>query len=150
VITLETETDRTGEQATINRFIERCGPNYQAIGTLPFAIIDYALIHNNRITNYLEIKNRKESRDQVQQYGGLMLKHRKVLELHALAEQMKTPTHVVYGFNSGHGEIWIATVSDLIGLMPQDPPRRRNYRGLACDEEPVIYLDWSLDVKRVA
>lgn len=150
MITLETRDDQTGEALTINRFLERCGNQYTAVKTQQYAIMDYLLIRDNHVTNYLEIKNRKETREQIQQYGGLMLKHRKLLEAQTLSRQMQTATHVIYGFENGHGELWIANTHDLTGLTPQDPPRRRNYRGLPCDEEQVVYLDWTQHLRRVA
>lgn len=142
MVTLETEADRAGEQHVIERILGRIGPDFRSIRFPAFSLLDYAIINQHTTVLMLEIKVRKESRQQIQSYGGLMLKHRKISELAALQEALKTPVFVVFAFDNGRGEILATTPSDLTDLPGEAPPRRRNFRGLAADEEPVVYLDW--------
>lgn len=142
-VTLETERDRMLEQAFMNRFMARL-PEDTANHRMPqYSIVDYVITRAGEVRYFLELKIRKETVEQVKTYGGLMLKQRKVLELHQFSEAVKADVWVVFAFANGSGDVLVAQPRHLLNLPPEDPPRRRNYRGLATDEEPVVYLDWS-------
>ncbi len=149
-IILETEADRTAEKLTVTRFANLL-PYPTVVHRLPdLSRVDYFLSHQTEIKAAAEIKTRKQTRQQIQQYGGLMMKHRKIIELNQLADQLDLPVWLIIGFDNGRGEIHAAQPRLLTDLAPCTPPTRRNYRGLACDDEPVVYLDWTKDLKRVA
>jgi hypothetical protein len=148
-VILETDADRSLEKATIERILTIASEGTFAIQLPPLSAVDYLLVKDHTATHALEIKTRKESAAQVRGYGGLMLKHRKVLELQQIKNLMQVFTIVVFAFENARGEIYICDVATITGLEPQAPPRRRNYRGLACDEEPVVFLEWDTHVRRV-
>jgi hypothetical protein len=147
-VVLQTEKDRIVEERAMNRIIAARGECW-SVRFPEFSLVDYLIGGPDDHTvalALLEIKARKESASQVRSYGGLMLKHRKVKELADIEESLKTPVFAVFPFEDGFGDIYFARPSDLLHKKPKDPPIRRNYRGLACDEEPVVYLDWGTEV----
>jgi hypothetical protein len=148
-VILETETDKQAEQITIER-LTKVLPQPVSIYPLPaLSRVDYFIGRHDSLTAAIEVKNRKQDAKYVRQYGGLMLKHRKIDELRQLSQMLQLPVYLVFGFGGGYGEIHLAEPDNLTHLQPQTPPTRRNYRGLACDNEPVVYLDWATDLRRV-
>ena len=148
-VILETDQDRNFEKTTIRRLLEISAYGSSAIQLPPLSVVDYLLVKEEKVTHAIEIKTRKETAEQVRSYGGLMLKHRKVLELQQIKNLMQIHAVVVFAFENGQGEVHLCDVTTITGLEPQTPPRRRNYRGLACDEEPVVFLEWNNHVRRV-
>lgn len=149
MIVLETDTDRGLERTAIDRIIASVPPGVHAIPLPPMSAIDYMLARDT-ITAGIEIKTRKETVEQVRGYGGLMLKHRKLVEMQQIATLLRAPCYVAFCFENARGPILILDVSTVTDPTPHTPPPRRNFRGLACDEEPVVYLDWDLDLRRIA
>jgi hypothetical protein len=147
--TLETHTDEQAETLVIERLLPHFPEHSQAVKSPKKAFVDYFLAQHGEIKLALEIKTRKQTPEQIKQYGGLMLKHRKLLELQTFATLMHMPVYLVYGFEKGFGQILTGNVSNMTGLTPYDPPPRNNYRGLACDLEQVVYLDWDQHLRRV-
>lgn len=141
-VILETDADRALEGRAMQRIMAASRDSAVAVKLPPLSAIDYLVAVDGEVAAGIEIKTRKETMDRVRSYGGLMLKHRKVLELNALGEALRAPMIVAFAFESGEGPVMFASTENLTGLEPAAPPRRRNYRGLACDEEPVIFLDW--------
>lgn len=141
---LQTDLDAQLELRAITRLCEIY--DYQPIKLPDLSAIDYLIASEGKIVAGVEIKTRKESPEQIQQYGNLILKWRKYQELHSISELMQIPTYVLFAFNNAEGQLSILNIETLHKTQPQpeDPPRRKNYRGLACDEEPVIYFDWGL------
>jgi hypothetical protein len=144
---LETDDDRDAEHRTMSRLVAITGGT--EIGAPPLAAVDRFIVKTGRVVAAVEIKTRKETAEQVRGYGGLMLKHRKLGELQQLARLLRVPTYAVFGFQSGFGAIYVANVERVAGLEPQPAPRRRRYRGLACDDEPVVYLDWQHHLRQL-
>lgn len=124
-------------------------PDTTAMKLPPLSPVDYLLGRDSQITAGIEIKTRKETVEQVQSYGGLMLKHRKLVEMQTLASLLRTRCHVAFCFENAEGPILLADVDLITDLQPETPPDRRNYRGLSCDEEPVVYLDWTRHLRRI-
>lgn len=148
-VILETDADRSLERRTIERLMITMWYDSRPVQMPPLSAIDYIIEVDGRARLGLEIKTRKESVDQIRSYGGLMLKHRKLVELQTIGNLLQLPINCVFAFDNAEGQIHIAYPDKLTGLEPQAPPRRRNYRGLACDEEPVVYLDWKTHLWRV-
>lgn len=148
-VILETDNDRSLERRTIERLMITMWYDSRPVQMPPLSAIDYIIEVDGRARLGLEIKTRKESVDQIRSYGGLMLKHRKLVELQTIGNLLQLPINCVFAFDNAEGQIHIAYPDKLTGLEPQAPPRRRNYRGLACDEEPVVYLDWKTHLWRV-
>jgi hypothetical protein len=148
-VTLETEKDRILERYVMERIVKHLGPPHQALRMPKYSIVDYAISNGDAVTSQFELKVRKESMTQVRSYGGLMLKHRKIADMQKIAELTRIPTIILFAFDQGKGELLFTQPHQIIDLPPEDPPRRRNYRGLATDEEPVVYIDWDLHLKAV-
>lgn len=146
---LETDRDRQIEELVMRRVIEELKVQARAIRLPRLSAIDFVLEYEDGIRFGIEIKSRKESADQVRAYGGLMLKHRKLLEMQELARLLAMDTFVIFAFENGGGGIFACDTMKIRDVTPKTPPVRRNYRGLACDEEPVIYLDWEADLQRL-
>jgi hypothetical protein len=138
---LETADDRMLQYKTINR-LESIYPQFTFIEMPERALMDYLVVYECRAAMFLEIKTRKESMEQIKQYGGLMLKQRKIDEALRLAANLQVQSYFLWTFENGNGTIVRANARDLKSLEGHEPPRRRNYRGLACDDELVVYLDW--------
>ena len=149
-VILETDNDRSLEKVTIKRILEISSYGTTAIQLPPLSAVDYLLVKEEKVTHGIEIKTRKESVEQIRGYGGLMLKHRKVLELQQIKNLMQIYAVCVFSFENAKGPIYICDVATITGLEPQTPPRRRNFRGLACDDEPVVFLDWDTHLRRIA
>lgn len=142
MIILETTKDSDLEQLAIERLAKAY--NLTTIKMPQFSAIDY--ITQGRIVAGVEIKTRKETPQQIREYGKPILKWRKYEELLTLSELMKMNVYVLFAFENAQGEMFTLSIKELAKTnpLPKDPPIRRNYRGLACDEEPVIYFDWDL------
>lgn len=149
-VILETDNDRSLERVTINRILELSAYGTTAVQLPPLSAVDYFLVKDGKVTHGIEIKTRKESVEQIRGYGGLMLKHRKVLELQQIKNLMQIYALCVFSFENAKGEIYYCDVTTISGLVPQTPPRRRNFRGLPCDDEPVVFLDWEKHLRRIA
>lgn len=149
-VILETDDDRNLEKITIRRILEISSYGTTAVQLPPLSAVDYLLVKEGKATHGIEIKTRKETVEQIRGYGGLMLKHRKVLELQQISNLMQIFAICVFSFENAQGPIYICDVPSISGLEPQTPPRRRNFRGLACDEEPVVFLDWDKHLRRIA
>jgi len=147
-VILETDADRALEARTMQRIIEASRQGATAVKLPALAVIDYLVAVDGVIAAGIEIKTRKETMEKIQTYGGLMLKHRKVHELNTLGEALQAPMIVAFAFENGEGPVLFAGTKQLETLEPVPPPPRRNYRGLACDEEPVIFLDWDKHLLR--
>jgi hypothetical protein len=141
---LETALDRDREELTIMRITHRTGS--QAHRLPSFSVADYMITGENTVKSFVELKIRKETEEQVRSYGGIMFKHKKLQALQQLSALTNTPVIIVFAFENGTGTIRGAAASKIPNYTPETPPRRRNYRGLPTDEEPVIYLDWEKDL----
>jgi hypothetical protein len=76
----------------------------------------------------------------VRQYGGLLLKHRKIDEMRLLISTTRLPATVVFAFENGEGELYGCRIESLPNKPLQYTGRRD--RNLATDEEPVALLNW--------
>jgi len=141
-VRLETDQDRSLEEISISRITARATPGTTVRKLPDLSMIDYFLTSEDQITAGIEIKTRKESVEQIRSYGGLMLKHRKLIEMQQLAEMLRIPCLVAFCFENAAGPIALVDARSIADLLPEAPPRRRNFRDLACDEELVVYLDW--------
>lgn len=141
---LQTTLDAQLELRAITRLCEIY--EYDSIKMPDLSAIDYLISQDGKLLAGVEIKTRKESPEQIKQYGNLILKWRKYQELKSISELMQIPTFVLFAFNNAEGQLALLNIETLRKTQPEpeDPPRRKNYRGLACDEEPVIYFDWGL------
>lgn len=148
-VVLETDKDRDVEGFVMERMIRDLDIHAKAIRLPRMSACDFFLDYGNLIRVGLEIKTRKESVQTIQGYGGLMLKHRKLTEMQALARMLAMDILIAFAFENGTGPIMIADPSKIHDVQPVTPPARRNFRGLACDDEPVVYLDWSRHLQRV-
>jgi len=119
-------------------------------GRLPsMSAVDFVLIKEGNATGLIEVKTRKETLEQIKSYGGLMLKHKKLIELQALSSLMNITTFVVFAFENAEGPLLICDPMKIRNLEPLPPPVRRNFRGLECDLDLVVFLDWDKDLRRV-
>ena len=141
---LETELDQQLERRAIERFTRWY--DYNPIKLPELSSMDYLIADGENIIAGIEIKTRKETPEQIKEYGKLILKWRKYQELHAIGELLNIPTYVLFAFENSEGQLSLLHIPTLAltNPKPEDPPVRRNFRGLACDEEPVVYFDWHL------
>ena len=139
---LQTALDVELELRAIQRLSEVY--DYCPIKMPDLSAIDYFMADADKLVAGIEIKTRKESPEQIKQYGKLILKWRKYQELKQISELMQVPTFVLFAFENAEGKLGLLDIRHLTNPQPETPPVRRNYRGLACDEEPVIYVDWEL------
>ena len=139
---LQTDLDAQLELRAIQRLTEQY--HYTPIKLPEMSAMDYLIAEDGKVVAGIEIKTRKESPEQIKQYGKLILKWRKYQELNNIANLMNIPTYVLFAFENSEGSLQMLPIRNIIDPKPEDPPRRKNYRGLATDEEPVIYCDWSL------
>jgi len=147
-IVLETSSDKKLELRTMQRVQDLCpGTTFTRFPDL--SVVDFALVREGEVTALIEVKTRKETVNTIKGYGGLMLKQKKLVELQSISKLMNVHTSVVFSFENAEGEMWMTTSLD-IDAEPTAPPVRRNYRGLACDEDPVLYLDWTKHIKKIA
>jgi hypothetical protein len=148
-VVLETDRDRTVEEFVMERMVRDLDIHATPIRLPRMAACDFLLDYGGKIRTGLEIKTRKETMEKIQGYGGLMLKHRKLTELQDLARVLSISTVIVFAFEDGTGPILYVEPVKVTDVEPVTPPPRRNFRGLACDDEPVVYLDWDRHLKRV-
>jgi hypothetical protein len=141
-VVLETELDRQRERRVMDKVAHNTGMTYSRFPSM--SPIDFQTSRNGTITAFVDVKVRKESIAQVQQYGPLMLKHRKVAEFATVTANTGVPCLVLYAFDNGDGAIRVIDPATVTHLTPVAPPVRRNFRGLACDLEPVLMCDWNL------
>lgn len=139
---LQTDLDAQLELRAIQRLTEQY--HYTPIKLPEMSAMDYLIAEDGKVVAGIEIKTRKESPEQIKQYGNIILKWRKYQELNTIANLMNIPTYVLFAFENSEGSLQMLKIANIIDPKPEDPPRRKNYRGLATDEEPVIYVDWSL------
>jgi hypothetical protein len=147
-VILETSTDKILEHRVIDR-IEAANVSMQAIQMPPFSVVDYCLTRSGDMFALLEVKVRKPTIETVKGYGGLMLKERKITELNQLSDLLQLPSFVAFAFEQGDGPILLCDVGRLTGLPAVAPPERRNFRGLDCDLDPVVMLDWDKHLSRL-
>jgi hypothetical protein len=148
-VRLETSADMVLEARTIERLLTIASEGTSADRLPPMSAVDFILIRGGTATGLVEVKTRKESLERIKSYGGLMLKHKKLTELQTLSSLMNIPTFVVFAFENAEGPLLVCDPRQITDAQPVAPPTRRNYRGLACDEDPVIFLDWEKDLRRV-
>lgn len=139
---LQTEQDAKLELRAIERFCEAF--DYCSVKMPDLSAIDYFIQFEGNLVAGIEIKTRKESPEQIKQYGKLILKWRKYQELKQISELTQLPTYVLFAFENAEGQLALLDIRHLTDPQPETPPVRRNFRRLACDEEPVIYFDWDL------
>lgn len=140
-ITLETDLDRSYERRVVERLRSVDTTPLQYVSMPAYSAVDYLRVdENSRLVDFIEVKTRKESAEQVRTYGGLLLKQRKLEELQAIASMTRVPARVVFAFNNAEGAILAADVSHIQFKTPVLTGRRD--RGLATDEEPVVLLNW--------
>jgi len=148
-VVLETDQDRTVEEFVMHRMVTDLSIEARPVRLPRMAAMDFLLDYGTDIRVGLEIKTRKEPMEKVRGYGGLMLKHRKLVELQELARMLAMSVAVVFAFDNGRGPVLIAYPFKITDVEPVAPPVRRNYRGLACDEEPVVFLDWDRHLRQI-
>ena len=141
-VRLETEEDRRLEEKAISRILGASREADSATKMPELSALDYLLTKNEEAIAGIEIKTRKESDEQVKTYGGLMLKYRKLVELQDISRILRLPCYVAFLFENASGHVYLLDVATIVDPQPVTPPPRKNFRGLPCDEEPVIYLDW--------
>lgn len=137
---LQTELDEQLELRAIQRFSEAF--DYYPVKMPELSVIDYFVATEGKLAAGIEVKTRKESPEQIKQYGKLILKYRKYEELKLISELTNIPTYVLFAFENAEGQLALLDIRHLTSPKPETPPVRCNFRGLACDEEPVIYFDW--------
>jgi hypothetical protein len=147
-VRLETEADMILELRTIERLLTRASDKTTAQRLPPMSAVDFILVREGNATGLIEVKTRKETVERIKSYGGLMLKHKKLTELQTLANLMNIPTFVVFSFENAEGALLVCDPVKITDRQPVAPPVRRNFRGLACDDDPVIFLDWEKDLQR--
>lgn len=145
-VVLETELDRAVEKYVLDRLLPLHDHGVEYVKTPDMSACDYFVKHG-RLVELVEIKTRKETAYAVRKYGGLILKQRKAQEMATLGRLLNVPATVVFAFGNGRGAIYQIDSSKALDLVAETPPVRRNYRGLACDEEPVYFLDWDKDLE---
>ena len=145
-VTLETELDRQREEKVITRIAETS--NVSAYRLPTFSVADYLIVAKGQINTFVELKIRKQTEKEVRNYGGVMLKHSKLLKLQTLRDLTCTRVWIVFAFAKGEGAMYWVDVSKLTDLQPEKPPARRNFRGLPTDDEEVVYLDWLKDLNK--
>lgn len=139
---LETPKDKSLERRAVGRFTALT--HTEAIELPALSAVDYFIMDFGQLKAGLEIKTRKETPAQVRSYGGLILKHRKYQELKQIGEMLNISTYVLFAFGNAEAELCTVAIDEIRDPRPQEPPVRKNYRGLACDEEPVLFLDWEI------
>jgi hypothetical protein len=149
--TLETANDRQLEQLATDRYVSLFGVPVQVINTRQFAYVDKLLTYKNELVGAFEIKTRKQSAATIRRYPeGLLIKHRKLQEMRQFSEMMRVPAVIVFAFENAAGEIWECNTETLPELEQHTPKPRNNFRNLACDLEPVAYLQWDQHLRQVA
>jgi len=141
---LQTDLDAQLELRAITRLQQWY--DYTFIKLPEMSAMDYLMASGTEMVAGIEIKTRKETPEQIKEYGKLILKWRKYEELLLISKLLNLPTYVLFAFENAEGELSMLNIDTLRKTDPQpaQPPIRKNYRGLATDEEPVIYFDWQL------
>lgn len=145
-VILETDLDRSVERYVLKRLLTLHDDGVEYVKTPDMSACDY-LVKQRLLVELVEIKTRKEPAYAVRKYGGLILKQRKAEEMATLGRLLNVPATVVFAFGNGHGSIYQIEAHRALDLRAEEPPVRRNYRGLSCDEEPVYFLDWDRDLE---
>lgn len=141
---LETATDMEIENRVIVRMFDLYEGAIHFVKMPQFSAVDYLAIDNHGVAQWLlEIKSRKQTQAEVRRFGGLILKQRKAEELTQLSTLLNLRTYCVFAFVNGYGSLYSAETSSFTGKEPVLTGRRD--RDLACDEEPVILLNWPDD-----
>lgn len=149
--TLETQHDKTLEELATERYLSRFSVPFDVVSTLPFSNIDKLATFQGTLVMAFEIKTRKQSANDIRRYPeGLLIKSRKLQEMQAVAKLLNITSRIVFAFENAQGEIWECRTETLPPLPEHNPKPRNNYRNLACDLDPVCYLQWDEHVKRVA
>jgi hypothetical protein len=148
-VRLETSNDMVLEARTIERLLTIASEGTYVARLPSMSAVDFILINSGNATTLIEVKTRKETLEQIKSYGGLMLKHKKLIELQTLSALMNITTYVVFAFENAEGALLVCDPTKITDPKPVAPPVRRNFRGLACDDDPVIFLDWEKDLRRV-
>lgn len=142
MIVLETKQDKNLERRAIGRFTALT--QTEAIELPQMSAMDYLIMSYGELVAGIEVKTRKETPEVVKGYGGIILKYRKYQELTQLAELLNLPVFVLFAFENSEGELLLLDLRKIENPEPKQPPVRKNYRGLATDEEPVLFIDWGL------
>lgn len=142
MIILETPKDKSLERRAVGRFTSIT--TTEAIEMPRMSAVDYLIKDFGEVAAGLEVKTRKETPQVVMGYGGLILKNRKYLELKQIGELLNLPMYVLFAFENSEGDLLLLNVNSITNPEPRDPPKRKNYRGLATDEELVLFVDWEL------
>ena len=137
-VVLQTATDEERERVVIRRIELATGWAGHRLGR--FSRADYVMTSGGNVVCVLELKIRKESPQTVRGYGPLWLKERKRDDLLQIAELLRVDVWVVFAFNNGTGPMGI--VNARVDGPVVIPARRRNFRDLATDQEPVIEVGW--------
>ena len=137
-VVLQTVTDEERERVVIRRVELATGWAGHRLGR--FSRADYVMTIGGNVVCVLELKIRKESPQTVKAYGPLWLKERKRDDLLRIAELLRVDVWVVFAFNNGTGPVGI--VNARVDGPVVIPARRRNFRDLATDQEPVIEVGW--------
>lgn len=142
MIVLETKQDKNLERRAIGRFTALT--QTEAIELPQMSAMDYLIMSYGEVVAGVEVKTRKETPEVVKAYGGIILKYRKYQELTQLGELLNLPVFVLFAFENSEGDLLLLDVRKIKNPEPQEPPVRKNYRGLATDEESVLFIDWGL------
>ena len=137
-VVLQTVTDEERERVVIRRIELATGWVGHRLGR--FSRADYVMTSGGNVVCVLELKIRKESPEVVKRYGPLWLKERKRDDLLQIAELLRVDVWVVFAFDNGAGPVGI--VNARVDGPVVIPARRRNFRDLATDQEPVIEVGW--------
>lgn len=144
-LTLETEADREREQLVIER-ITQTTPGVSAQRMPQFSVADYAMTCCGKLSSFIELKIRKQTEQELRTYGGVIFKYSKLLKLQTLSTLTRAPVVILFAFENGRGPIYGCDVNRVHDYTTHKPAPRRNFRGLATDEEEVVYLDWDNDL----
>lgn len=148
-VTLETASDRKTEWTALRRFLDDHYPTAYAIRFPQFAFCDYLVVNeDDEIILAVEVKVRKETPLQLQQYGGLWLRWKKYEELCTFEKMANIRSIVLFSFENGDGDFRYCHPSSLENPQKIIPKPRRNGRDAPGDFEPVIELDWDLDLQK--
>lgn len=141
---LQTDLDAQLELRAITRLNQWY--DYTFIKLPEMSAMDYLMASGSEMVAGIEIKTRKETPEQIKEYGKLILKWRKYEELLLISKLLNIQTYVLFAFENSEGGLSMLNIQTLqkTNPHPAQPPIRKNYRGLATDEEPVIYFDWGL------
>lgn len=142
---LETLSDKENERHVAQRLFE-FNRNITWAEAPEFSAVDLIGFSDGKVVNLVEIKTRMLSREETQGYypAGLILKRRKLDELIQLGDLLNVPALVLFAFDHGRGEI-MSCVPSTIGEKKDTDVGRRD-RNLKTDLEPVILLDWLMDL----